>query len=812
MIQRDRRTAVLVAAIAASAAAGSAPAQAQPGVTVTDIEIPTLVIDQQGDQLSSADQEIDLANIVQSAAKGITTVQEAPAIVTVITADEIKDRQFQDLLGVIDTVPGWQRVTVYNGNYPTAVARGQVQAIQFLHDGLSLFEPYTNESPINQVQPMELIKRVEMITGPGGVLWGSNSLLGIVNMITKDADDVDGVEVGGQLGSGAGDRNYARAYAMFGAPNLAGSKFKLFAHAAFQTYQGPQLTLPLLLFHNALPLPNSANVYGPLTKTDAKQTMLGTIDGKLAYGDLQLRVWYPFGQKYNPAGLSGQPVRSTLPQDGMCTTDTSAATDCFDPKGVTRANKIDVFDRYAVLEYRTRFAREKAGITARAYFQNFVRDIDPLQVLSPSDGLKGGVAVAADEASYRIGAAIDGDVELLPQLRVLYGGEMFREWAPNTVTNALGGPGTQSELVGPYEVATDPRGLEHLPILCPRKYTGAAEFAYVENCPLTFTFPSDRVVMGAYIDPQWRPSKELIFDLGGRVQAAPEALGTLHYDLNTTLSATAVWNFVQNWHLKLNYAQGFRPPAFISTSGNGETVQIAGNPKLTVETSDAAQAEINARIFKGERRIRELTFRVDGSYTRMNNFITITSGNYANTGKRGLTSLEFLGKLYLQGGHRIEFGYTYLRGDTSDVGQLRSIPENSFTLAGVWQLMANKLSMTTTLKVTGAAEDPNRLVDYRLAQCAATDLACQTGSLLPTNSVTVLPTDLVYDRLPPVADLTVGVQYMPTPKISITATAYNALVSHAYQPDVYFDYEPHLEYLPNPYEGFRAFLSASYQY
>jgi len=38
------------------------------------------------------------------------------------------------------------------------------------------------------------------------------------------------------------------------------------------------------------------------------------------------------------------------------------------------------------------------------------------------------------------------------------------------------------------------------------------------------------------------------------------------------------------------------------------------------------------------------------------------------------------------------------------------------------------------------------------------------------------------------------------------------LFSHTYQPDVFFDYEPHLEYLPNPYEGFRAYLSATYQY
>ena len=79
-------------------------------------------------------------------------------------------------------------------------------------------------------------------------------------------------------------------------------------------------------------------------------------------------------------------------------------------------------------------------------------------------------------------------------------------------------------------------------------------------------------------------------------------------------------------------------------------------------------------------------------------------------------------------------------------------------------------------------------------------------------SLTVAATDLVMDRLPPIAELSLGVQYMPTPKLAIRASAYNALFGHAYQPDVFADYEPHLEYLPNPYEGFRAYLSATYQY
>ncbi|HEX2685836.1 MAG TPA: TonB-dependent receptor [Kofleriaceae bacterium] len=794
--------------------ATTAPAHAQAAGTTTDIEVPAVMIEQGDAQIPGADEALDLANIVQSAAKGITTVQEAPAIVTVVTADEIRERQFQDLEQLIDTVPGWQRASIYHSTFPTPLVRGQVQAVQFLHDGLSLFDPFVNVASVSRVQPMELIKRVEMITGPGGVLWGSNSLLGILNVITKDAEDVDGVELGAQAGDGRGDRLMARAYAMVGAPNLLGGKLKLFAHASVETYQGPEFDMPLLLFHGALPQPNSANVYGPLTGTDQPQSTIVTVDGKLSYGKLQLRVYAPFGRKYNPMGLSGEPVRETLPEDPMCPAGTTDMF-CVDPRRASRQNREDVFDRYAVLEYRTRFWKDKAGLAARGYVQQFVRGFEPLQVLAPSQLLllPGGLAFKADLTSYRTGGAFDGDVEVAPQLRVLYGAEAFHEWKPDHTTASGAGDGTPSELVSPYD-------LTRVSLLCPRiNVPGTTTLVPIAGCPLTFAFPASRTVLGAYLDPQVRPGKHLIFDLGGRVQVSPAALGSLSYAMNTTLAATMVWNFIPNWHLKLNYAQGFRPPVFNNTTSNGEGVQIGGNPDLTVETSDAMQAEINARIFKGERRIRELSFRVDGSYTRVKNLIQVASGNYGNSGDRGMTSLEFLGNLYLQGGHRLEFGYTYLRGDTSDKGRLRALPENWFSLAGVWSLLGNKLTATTTLRVTGAAEDPNRLVEYRgktYFTCPATDPTCSTGpkagAVTPDNATTVMATDLVLDRLPPIADLSLGLQYAPTPRLAIRASAYNALFGHSYQPDVFFDYEPHLEYLPNPSEGFRAYLAMMIQY
>lgn len=786
-----RSTLVLVATALAT------PALAQPGETIVDIEVPTIVLEDGDAALEGADEALDLANIVQSAAKGVTTVQEAPAIVTVVTSDEIRDRQWHDLTQLYDTVPGWSRGSLGYGIYSVPLVRGQGQAVQYLHDSVSLFDPMVNTPSATRPMPMELIKRVELITGPGGVLWGSNSLLGILNVITKDAEDVEGVEMGGELGHGQGDRMAARAYVMAGKSDLLGGKVKAFVHGSVDTFQGQGDKLPMLIFHGALPQPNSANIYGPLVETDQARSMVATLTGKLTLGKLQLRVHAPFGRRYSMAGLSGNPSREDLPEDARCTPD---ATDpsCHDPRRTSRRNRQDNFDRYAVAEYRDRFAEDKAGLTARAYVMEFVRGFTPLQVLTPSALVQGGLAFQADLASYRAGGAFDGDVEISSKLRLLYGAEGFKEWKPDTVTTSRQGPGTQSEILAPYD-------LTRLPLLCPRSWDAQAmRLVPIPNCPLTFAFPAERTVFGGYLNPQWRPNKKLILDVGGRLQVAPASLGNISYPVNTTVSGTLVYNFVPSWHLKLNYAQGFRPPVFNNTASNGEGVQIGGNPKLGVETSDAAQAEINARIWKGERRIRELSFRVDGSYTRVNNLIQIKSGNYDSTGERGIASVELLGKLYVQGGHRLELGYTYLRVDTSDRGRLRTVPEHWFNLAGVWNLIDGKLSATSNLKVAGAAEDPNRLVEYR-------------GSTLdamgePQMPVTVGPTDLVMDRLPPTAELGFGLLYQPVRQLAVRATVWNALFGHFYHQDVYADYEPHLEYVPNPVEGFRAYVTAMYSY
>jgi len=799
---------------AALLAAAATPATAQRTPAPIDIEVPTVVMDGGaggGTETTAKDDQLDLANVVQSAAKGVTTVQEAPVIVTVITADEIRDRGFQTIDQILDTVPGYQRNGNLHSQFPVPTVRGTLQAVQLLHDSVSLFDPFLNIQSFTRVQSLELIKRIETITGPGGVLWGANSYLGVVNIITKDADDIDGIEVGGQLGDGNGDRQQARVYAMAGFTDLLKGKAKLLLHGSFETFKGSGFEMPLSMYSATLPQPNAPTLYGPLTRADPERSYILNLFAKLTIGKLQLRVLAPVVRRHAALGFVGFVVRKDLPEDVNCPDDGvyDPADRCADRRRTARDNEINYFERYAVAEYKTRLAGGKAGVNVKGYLIQFVREFRHLGILAPIPSLlEGGLAFKADPTSYRTGANFDGDLELPANIRLNYGGEAFREFAPSNVTTSRQGDGLQADFIAPALLTA-------LPLACPREPDPdvAMTARIVPGCPLTFTFPADRTVAGVYVNPQWRASKKLILDGGARLQVSPESLGVLSYPMTTLFSGTAVWNFVPNWHLKLNYAEGFRPPVFNNIVSNGEAVEIGGNPDLKVETSQAAQGEVNARIFKGERRIRELSFRVDYSYTRLQNLIQIVSGRYSNTADRGLHSGELLAKLYIQGGHRIELAYSFLRVNTLDKGIHKSFPEHMFHLSSVFNVIDDRLTMFSDLRVVGAMEDPNRLVEYRdyIYDMNATIVGTVTNQATGVGGpLRVASTDTTLDRLPPAADLSLGLTYTPTDKLTVNGTVFNAFNARYYQPDPFFDYEPRLEYLPNPWEDWRVYVSATY--
>ncbi len=144
---------------------------------------------------------------VYSASKYTQKVTEAPSSVTIITADEIRKYGYRTLAEVLRSVPGFY---INNDrNYDYLGVRGFRRPGDYdtrtllLVDGHRINENI-GDSPVFGMQlvvDVDLIERVEIVRGPGSSLYGSNALLAVVNVITKDGKTLDGLEVSGEVAS-----------------------------------------------------------------------------------------------------------------------------------------------------------------------------------------------------------------------------------------------------------------------------------------------------------------------------------------------------------------------------------------------------------------------------------------------------------------------------------------------------------------------------------------------------------------------------------------------------------------------------------
>jgi iron complex outermembrane receptor protein len=62
-----------------------------------------------------------------------------------------------------------------------------------LIDGRSVYSPlYAGVQWDSLDVPVENIDRIEVISGPGGTLWGANAVNGVINIVTRNSKDTQG--------------------------------------------------------------------------------------------------------------------------------------------------------------------------------------------------------------------------------------------------------------------------------------------------------------------------------------------------------------------------------------------------------------------------------------------------------------------------------------------------------------------------------------------------------------------------------------------------------------------------------------------
>ena len=171
-------------------------------VIIILVPIPAMALEEFSEELLF--EEIPVVFIATQSPR---RVGEAPAIVTVVTGQELEEMGIRNLGEYFHRIPGFGTSYNYMGQIELEV-RGvktfNSEKIKIMLDGHSLNEPQTGAvtwafSQFDLI-PIEYIKSIEIIRGPGSALYGTGAFLGVVNIITKDAEEIDGIEVAAGYG------------------------------------------------------------------------------------------------------------------------------------------------------------------------------------------------------------------------------------------------------------------------------------------------------------------------------------------------------------------------------------------------------------------------------------------------------------------------------------------------------------------------------------------------------------------------------------------------------------------------------------
>jgi iron complex outermembrane recepter protein len=139
-----------------------------------------------------------LANLeVTTASKDPESLRASPAAVYVLTQDDIRRSGATSVPEALRLVPGVEVARIDSNKWAVGI-RGfgtrLSKSLLVLIDGRSVYTTlFAGVYWDAQDTLLEDIDRIEVIRGPGGTIWGANAVNGVINIITRNARETQGV-------------------------------------------------------------------------------------------------------------------------------------------------------------------------------------------------------------------------------------------------------------------------------------------------------------------------------------------------------------------------------------------------------------------------------------------------------------------------------------------------------------------------------------------------------------------------------------------------------------------------------------------
>jgi outer membrane receptor for ferrienterochelin and colicins len=486
-------------------------------------------------------------SVVTTASKAAETATTAPATATTITAEDIRRYGIHSIdeainflsLGMFATNPLHDAEVGARG----VLLSGDWRAhILYLVNGHAMNDRLRGTAYLDRGAgvPIEMVDHIEVILGPGSVLYGSNAMLGVVNVITKRAKDMKGWNVVAEseigkswrVGTGVGfDFQLGKL------PAALTLQLDYFQQDGPTFHYGPQNV------GNDTFFPGTPERFGPNWPTpgvwggDARRGYYSRVPSgliELKIGDLEINL-------LASAYKRGTPYASRY---------YSPFVDFDDPESyyLDRSLRGDI--RYKVT-------------------------LSPIVILTSR--LYGD---STDQTNSTHNSLADGCLYPSAGITCLYTGRAASRWA-----------GLENQ--ASFDWLKDARLVTLLGVDARLTFGGtkadAQDAATLEHLQSSYSVTRHHdALLGAYAQQTWDPTARFGLNVGGRIDAAAKYSAAFSPRVAGRVEA---W---KNGTLKAIYAEAFRSPSIVETEYTSDV--ILANPAMRPETVRSVEALVEQRF------------------------------------------------------------------------------------------------------------------------------------------------------------------------------------------------------------------------
>lgn len=149
----------------------------------------------------------DLLNLeITTTSKKAESITKSPAYFNVVTSEEIDNLNMNTLEEVLEYVTGLSTSIAEGNKFPTTTIRGNTISTYnvntlLLFDGTPIYNPYHGSFNLATI-PLGSIEQIEIVKGSNSVMYGTNAINAVINIIPKKANE-DGTVVSGRVKAGS---------------------------------------------------------------------------------------------------------------------------------------------------------------------------------------------------------------------------------------------------------------------------------------------------------------------------------------------------------------------------------------------------------------------------------------------------------------------------------------------------------------------------------------------------------------------------------------------------------------------------------